>query len=228
MRYWIFMLALLALALVLLVPACKQTGGQAPTNQGGEVQTFSDAQSAAARALETYRKLVTNDNYKELGFESLDEAAAATLGEPRRVFAVKLDQLRAYQAGGDPNRLLTDANRVIYPVAVREQVRSSISVEQKDGKWRAMDFGNAGLAKQIAQASRNLTASNQKPEETPIVVHVLPFNLYFLGHRFEKRLLLTPLGDYSTFNLKSGAPAPADEVFASLASFAKEYNGLPM
>lgn len=227
MRNWIFMLALLALALVLLVPACNKGQGQLPTNQGGEVPTFSDTQSAAARALETYRKLVTNDNFKELGFESLDEVAAATLGEPRQVFAVRLDQLREYQPGGDANRLLNNANRVIYPVNVREQARSSIAVEQKDGKWRATDFGNARLSRQISQAAKSLAASNQRPEETPIVVHVLPFNLYFLGHRSEKRLFLTPLGDYSTFNVRS-ATAPADDIFAALASFARNYNGLPM
>jgi len=228
MRYWNSMLALLALALVLLVPACKRGSGQLPTNQGGEVQTFSDAQSAAARALETYRKLVTRDNFKELGFESADELSAATLGEPRQVFAVKLDQLREYRAGADASSLLSNANRVIYPVNVREQVRSSISVEQRDNRWRATDFGNAGLAKQISQAAKTVAASTQKAEEAPIVVHVLPFNLYFLGHRSENRLLLTPLGDYSTFNLRSGATAPADEVFAALASFARTYNGLPM
>lgn len=229
MRYWILWPALLSIALVLFVPACNRSGGQQQTtNQGGEVQTFSDAQSAAARALETFRKLVTNDNYKEMGFESRDEVAAASLGQPNRVYAVGLDKLREYQAGSDANRLLADANRVIYPVAVKEQVRSSVSVEQRDGKWRATDFGSPGLAKQIGQATRSLAASSPKPEDGPFIVHVQPFNLYFLGHRADNRLLLTPLGDYSSFNLKSGATAPADEIFAALTPFARKYNELPM
>lgn len=226
MRYWILTVALLFLAALLAVSACSSRG-QLPTNQGDELQTFSDAQSAATRALDTFRKLVTRDNFKELGFESLDEASAAALGEPRRVFDVRLDQLREYREGTDADRLLNDANRIVYPVVVREQVRSSISVEKKDGKWRAVDFGNTGLAKQISATTRAM-AANQRPEDTPVLVHVLPFNLYFLGHHLESRLLLTPLADYSTFNLKAGTTTPANDVMAALAVFARSYNGLPM
>lgn len=230
MRYRIFTLTLLSLALVLLVQACSQTAvdQQQSADQGGEVQTFSDAQSAAARGLETFRKLVTNDNFKELGFESKDEVASAALGEPKRVYSVGLEQLRQYQPGGDASRTITDANRVMYPVSARDQVRAAISVELKDGKWRATDFGSSGLAKQIAQASKSISASSQRPEDAPIIVHVQPFNLYFLGQRSDNRLMLTPLGDYSSMNLKTGATTTADEVFAALQPLAREYNGLPM
>jgi hypothetical protein len=61
-----------------------------------------------------------------------------------------------------------------------------------------------------------------------MIVHVLPFNLYFVGSRSDNGLMLTPLADYSSFNLKSGATLSADEVFSALAPFAKNYNGLPM
>lgn len=227
MRHSIFKLVLASIALALSLQACNKGGQQQAANQGGTVQSFSDDKSAAAQALETFRKLVTSQNYKELGFDSVDEVAGASLGEPSRVYNVNLNQLREYQAGSDANRLLNDGNQVIYPVTVRDQVRSSITVEQRDGKWKATNFGNAGFAKQFSQTMKTVAAAPQRTE-APVVVHVLPFNLYFLGHRADNRLLLTPLGNYASFNLKSGATASADEIFAALAPFARKYNGLPM
>ena len=56
-----------------------------------------------------------------VGFDDPSEAASATLGEPIRVSMVRLDALRKYSAGGDPERLLTDVGRVIYPVFVGDR-----------------------------------------------------------------------------------------------------------
>ena len=225
MRYLIFILALLSLSLVLLASACNRgSTSQQSADQGGQEQTFSDSQSAAARGLETFRKLVTNENFKEMGFESMAEVSNASLGEPRHVFAVGLEQLKGFAPGGDANRLLTDANQELYPVMVGDQARASVTVEQRDGKWRATSFGSSRRSRQLAQASRSLTQSAEKP----IIVHVQAFNLYFLGQRSDNRLMLTPLADYSSYNLRAGATASADDIFAALVPIAREYNGLPL
>lgn len=206
--------------LLVLAQACNRDN-RSSTSQAQESPTFTDAQSAANQSLATFRKLVNAQNFRELGFESMDEVANASLGQPMRASMVKLDQLKAYKAGDDPNRLLSDLNQVYYPVTVQNNVRSAISVEQSEGKWRVTGFGPSNLAKQIARA-RGTAGAEQ------ILVHVAPFNLYFAGQRSEGRLMLTPVADYSSFNLKAGAPLPAEEVFATLVPFAQQYNGLPM
>jgi hypothetical protein len=93
-------------------------------------KTFADAQAAATESLSTFRQLVNAQNYKELGFESAEEVAKATLGEPIPVLVVSLNQLRQYEPGSDPNKLLTDFNQIHYPVMVGDQVRSAILVDQ--------------------------------------------------------------------------------------------------
>jgi hypothetical protein len=118
----------------------------------------------------------------------------------------------------DANQMLANANRSIFPVMVRDQARASITVEQNNGKWTATGFGDSKLARQISTATKSVTG-------TPMIVHVLPFNLYFVGSRSENRLMLTPLGDYSSFNLKTGATLSADEVFSALAPFARTITG---
>jgi hypothetical protein len=222
MRYSVQMLSLCSIVLV-LIGGCSKSGGQQSSSQETPPPSFGDAQSAAQRGLETFRRLVTATNAKELGFESADEVSSASLGTPNQVFSVSLEQLKSYQPGGDTNRMLADANRTIFPVMVRDQARASITVEQQNGKWTATGFGDPKLARAISGATKSVAAQG-----APTIVHVLPFNLYFVGSRSDNRLMLTPLGDYGSFNLKSGAALSADEVFSALASFAREYNGLPM
>jgi hypothetical protein len=223
-------IALALISLMILAQGCNQE--KVPLQNApreGAPQMFADAQTAAENSLETFRKLVNNQNYKELGFESLDEVASASLGEPIHNFLVRLDQLREYQPDSDPNELLTDAKQVYYPVHVKDQVRSSIIVEQANDKWKSAGLGNAGLAKQIAQARKEAVAPSGGTSSPDVIVQVPALGVYFIGRRtIDNNLTLTPLATYPTYNLRAGAAQPAKEVFATLVPFAKTYNGLPM
>jgi hypothetical protein len=198
-----------------------------PDPQAGEAE-FADMQTAAKNSLNTFRKLVTQQNYKELGFDTVDEVSSAVLGQPIPMFLVRLDQLREYQPGNDPNRLLNDGHQALYPITIRTQMRSSIIVGQTGAKWKAVSFGNAGLARQIVEVTKQNIATPGAPSSDTLV-QVPAFGLYFLGRRSpDNKLTLIPLGSNPTFNLKAGASLPAEEVFAALLPHAKNYNGLPM
>ncbi|MBW7899811.1 MAG: hypothetical protein H3C25_13820 [Candidatus Brocadia sapporoensis] len=71
-------------------------------------------------------------------------------GEPIRVFLVQLDQLREYKPGSDSNKLLIDADKIIYPFTVREQIRSLVVVEKIQEAWNATNFGGHHLIKILA------------------------------------------------------------------------------
>jgi hypothetical protein len=173
------------------------------------------------------RKLVNAKTYKEMGFDNRSEVATATLGEPINVSMVPLDALSKYATGGDPERLLADPRRVIYPVEVNQQVKSSIIVEGADRQWKATSFGGPNLVRQIARYRSDVN-DKVKPERGSMrVVHVAALNLYFLGYRVGGPLMLTPLDNYTIFKLTAGAVLPADQVFATLAPIARKYNGLP-
>ena len=150
----------------------------------------------------------------------------SSLAEPLHVFVVSLDQLREYQAGRDPNALLSDANQVHYQVNVGDQARCSIVVESVDGKWRSASVGNAGLAKQLSVVRKSTVAPASLADT---IVQVRALGVYFVGSRgADNKLMLTSLVDTQAANLRAGATQSADEVFAALAPLARKYNGLPM
>jgi hypothetical protein len=210
----------------LMFTACSRGAAQSRTEQKPPVHP--DAQMAATRGLETLRRLVTADNARDMGFDSPAEAASATLGDPVRVQMVRLDALRQYEAGADPGRLLTEANKVIYPVAVKDQVKSSIVIEGSGNQWKASSFGGPHLVRQVARYKADVTARLRPAAESLTVVHVAALNVYFLGYRVDGRLMLTPLENHPNYRLEAGSSLPAEQVFAALAPIARNYNALPL
>jgi hypothetical protein len=212
-----------------LLQGCASESTAQQGDQGGTSKTYPDSATAAAQAIATLRQLVTPENYQELGFESVDEAAAAQLGQPLHVLLVRLDQLREYNPQSDPSALLTDGQQDYYPVEAREQTRASIIVEQVKEGWRAASFGNAGLAKHLDTVQRGVAAKNAGKSVEMALVEVPALGIYFLGHRRGQReWQLTPLADQPRLKFKAGATLPAREALAALVPAAKSYNGLPM
>jgi hypothetical protein len=178
--------------------------------------------------LETLQQIGKQDNFKTLGFESSDEMAGATIGEPVVVLMVELEDLRGYQAGSDPNKLLKAINKVIYPVSAKERVRSSIVLQKGKEGWKASDFGGGNFARLVSAAREQSAKTANLPQNAFFVVQVPALNAYFLGFRGQGKLMLSSLADDPTMKLKAGEARPAEEVFGELVPFARKYNGLPM
>jgi hypothetical protein len=179
----------------------------------GAAQVFEDPTTAAQQALNSFKKLVDAENYRSLGFDSLNEATNAIVGEPLQVFVVRVDDLKGY-AGGDPDSLLVDVGQLFYPVTSGGQTRSSIMIERIAGKWRAARLGNASLARQVAQW--------KGPNPGASLVQVPALGVYFIANTGpDGKLELIPAKNSQTYGLKEGEKRGADDTFAALVPHAK-------
>jgi hypothetical protein len=215
MRSFILIVSLVAGATIV---AAQQT---AQTN-------VKETEAIASRSLDTLRQLVNSGNFKNMGFESAEEAAGATLGEPIAVSMVTLEDLRAYQSGADPEKLLKPSDKVIYPVSLKDQVRSSITVQKTNEGWKTTELGRPNLAKLLTSALQRSSAANQVPANAHFAVQIPALNAYFTAYRANGKLMLTSVIDDAGLNLAAGKTLPAEEVFGALAPIAQKYNGLPM
>ncbi len=177
---------------------------------------------AATDSLGILQRLVTTQNYRAMGFDSADEVKQAQLGQPLALFNVGLDQLKSYHPGDNADRLLTKSSESIYPVTVSGQVKSSVTIVQKDNGYRPSSFGNAPIIKDLSRYRTADKAAND------FVVRVPALNMYFLGERTENRLLLTPIIDDPRLKVQPGQPLPAEVIFEQLVPIANSYNGLPL
>ncbi|MBX6360304.1 hypothetical protein [Pseudacidobacterium ailaaui] len=176
-------------------------------------------QQAAQDAIGVLQKLVNEQNYKSLGFDSLDQVRRAQLAPPLQVYNIGLDRLKSYQAGQDPNTLLTQSTETMYPVTVDGQVKTGVTIVHNESGYTPSSFGNADIVKRLAGNRHN---------ENEFVVRIPAFNMYFVGRRVEDRLVLVPIVEDPRLKVEQGQAVPIEVVLDQLKPYVDAYNGLPM
>jgi hypothetical protein len=174
--------------------------------------------TAAQEGLATLRQVVNANNYAALGFASPGDVRHATLGEPLQIYQVRLDALREFTGKDNPETLLVDVRRSLFPVKVSDRVATAIFVMGAHDGWRASELGNAAVAQLV---------SRYRHGASDFVVYVPALQAYFVADRLEGRLVLTSLMDDPRTKLGAGETLPANLVFIRLQQAASDYNGLP-
>lgn len=209
----------------LVVSSLLATLGAA--QQRSDVYDRSDKQGADEAAAQALRNLtaLAQTNYRALGFDSVDQARAARLGQPVGQFVIELDRLKSYQPGTEASQLLTSTQTLIYPVVVENRTRSSVTVSRRGGRWQAVSFGNPTYVKALTEV-RDRQASAPADSEA-FEVRIPALNLMFLGHRENSKVILSPIFDEARFGFRRGEALSLDDVLQKILPAAREHNGLP-
>lgn len=197
MRSWI--------ALTISFLALGQGDAQSVLHPAAEVQ------AVASTALATFRDLVDEQNYQELGLQSPQEISALTLGRSLRVFWVPLDSLKNFKPGSNPDFLLKGGDEFIYPVVVENWPRASIVVQKVNEQWTATGFGGAKLARLLFKVQADST----------FAVRVPALHLYFTAYHTAGVLMLGPLLDQPDLDLFAYQYRRAEQIFQALSSVVK-------
>lgn len=128
-------------------------GAFVPPTSHAAAPTTEASVAAAQSGLASLKELVTEDNYKDLGFESLDEVKKASLAGPLAVRMIQLDELLTLDPSATPESALHDLKQKIFPVFAKGKVRSAITVSQNaGGTWAVTSIGDAALIKALEGA----------------------------------------------------------------------------
>jgi hypothetical protein len=182
-----------------------------------------ESRAPAEQALKQLVQLATQDNFKTLGFESLEEVKDAELGRPLPVIMVRLDELREYKKGDDTYKLLHPIPKVMYAVNVKGATRCGVEVQKRDGKWESSSFGIAGPARHYADAVKKQAAEDRAT--VFFLIKVLALNQTYLAYQTERgEARLIEVSQQVEANQKVEA-RPAADVLAELVKEAKEHDG---
>lgn len=212
---------------VLLASLALSAFAQQPRIQALRAPLEKQAFQIGAQSLSAFQSVVTSKNYQQMGFKSAGEVKSARLGVPLPVFMVRLDDLRAYKSGIDPHTLLRDLDRVVFPVLVNDEVRSSVTIEKRNGRWQGTGFGAPKFALAFESARQVSASANSVPPLAHAMVHVAALNRHYLAHRSNGRLMLTTIADDPILRLRAGRTIPADQIFLALAPIARTHDGQP-
>ena len=185
------------------------------------------SKEVAVKALPGFSELVRKQgNFREMGFESADEVQKATVGDPLKIFIVRLDHLQKYERGAKPDSLLSDTRQYLFPLQVNNAVRSSMTVAETREGWKAVAFGKPTYTQQVSK-TRGAGVDTPGAAAGSFLVKIPSFNLSFLGSRSEQGIMLTPVMNDATFGFKEGVAMPAEKVFETVAPAARKHDGLP-
>jgi len=179
------------------------------------------------KALRDFRALAERIDPRSLGFKSREEARAATLGTPLRVFMVRLDRLKAWDQAADAAGLLSGGDTAFYPLNIGAEARSMIVLDKIGATWRLNGFGWTPVIQRLDRQRRSLTAGTGVATTAFFVVRVPAFNIYFLGRQAPEGLLLTSLFDHPDLGIRAGLTVPAARAIALVLPAARRHTGLP-
>lgn len=109
----------------------------------------------------------------------------------------------------------------MYPVTVGGDVKSSVTITQRDNGYRASTFGDAEIIKSLSRYRKTESQGD-------FVVRVPALAMYFLARRVDDRVLVIPIIDDPRLKVKVGEAVPLETVIAQLVPLANGYNGEPM
>jgi hypothetical protein len=181
-----------------------------------------ESRPSAESAVKKLRKLTTKENFKSMGFDSLDEVKSAELGKPLPVLIVRLDELRKYTPKGDPYKLLHPLPKVIYGVTVKGEARCGVEVQKRDGKWEVSALGIAGPARQYVEALKK--QGEKDKARSFFLIKVQALNETYLGYQTPEGVRMIHVRRQATAKDKVEA-RPAADVLAELIKDAKEHDG---
>jgi len=156
---------------------------------------------------------------KDIGFNAVEDVDDAQLGPPIRIYKVHLDLLQKFQPGDKPNDLLVNTGRIIFPVTVKGQNRSSLTVMESSitmtKGWKESRVTRTGFPRLIQKIGQ------LKPSSSSFLLLIAPLRLFLLGDHKDGRLVLTAIEDNPHFKVTAGEEYDAAELFGRLAQDAK-------
>ena len=108
----------------------------------------SAVKAAAEKGLPTMLKALPQEVLAQFNFSSSEELDLASLGTPFQVYTIPPEEILNYNAGTPIGQIIFETDHWFFPVTVKGEVRTLLTVAKVEGKWQAVSIGSAGLAKE--------------------------------------------------------------------------------
>jgi hypothetical protein len=173
---------------------------------------------------ERFKKITYNPEklVRRLGFEAVDQLSKVKPGPVLVVKWVRLDELKNFQNGNDPDKFMRFGNRIIVPLILPEnnetgeQALSSLTFGMfgDEPKWRWTRRGAPQRIRKIYKYRKDSQELWEIPE----------LNLRFIKQQTNGTIKLTPLYDakFEGLELQVGVEQPANQIFAGLVPVVKK------
>lgn len=200
-------------AMLLMTMSCAQGTSQNDDTKAAQANTMKTAEEAARKAIQSLPQLITEANYRSMGFRSLDEVKSAQLGTASQRRTVSYDQLLKYQPGASLRSFFAGEEQVVYPVQVGGQARTTLAVSRRGNNWLISSIGDAYLAELFDTAGPSFE-----------IISIPGLNMEFAGIAQGEEWTLIPAQDYPQLQLTRGSRVESATALPLIAAYAQEFD----
>ncbi len=213
---------LMAVTLGLPWVSARRANAQGPSS--GPDLAGAAAMDALQKSLATVR--ATKD-FQLMGLTSRSEMEQVTLGRPMQVREIGYDNLLSYREGSDVASVFTGPDQLLYPVVVRGEVRSSLTLVRNGQEWRLTTYGDVGRTREIEKTRLGVVqraGESGRGEAAVSLASVPAFGLYLVALARDGRTLLSPVSASVPAGLELNDSMEESEAIARLSAYAKDFD----
>jgi len=215
----------MVIGLLAVVAAVGIVYGGAGSTAVADVPDREAAIEAARQGLPVFLQAVSDLDPTRYGFKDKAELDAVVLGEPLEAYVLTPQALENFNSKQSLAEQLKQMQRWEFPLLVEGDARAILVVAFFQGRWQAVEFGNAPLAKNWQTCIAGLAGQQEGGKQYSLkLVKVPPIGGNFMLVETEGEELLTPLSTFGgrlpgADNLKSYAP---DELVPVIAEAVRQ------
>ena len=210
--------------LIILIPVfiiCVIASYLIIAQRGTDDRAISSTDVSAA--IQTFSKLVTNENAKDFGLQSPDQLKTLKEGPQFKKYMIGLDDIKNYKAGDDVGKMVKELSSVeVTLVDGAGKIQTSIEFDKNKDKWQATGFGATDAVRSLSNVQVSDSAM-----KTGMLVRIPALRTNFIGVNSASGLNFIVLENNENLRLEKGQTISAADALSRLVVVANQYNGLP-
>jgi hypothetical protein len=205
-----------------------------PCGNPFDAERGSNALEAAEKMKPSLKQLIDSQNYKAMGFQSVEEVKRVAIGKPVNLIRLRCDSLKAYKdTKGENLAPLAMSEEVIFPILVGKQTRAVLvvdSIPDPDGRsqldWITVSFGNTPLAALIDTTIGENSTQDESARAGYSLVEIPALNLTFFRHTRDNQAVLSLAQNMGTLCWTDSVPGTRSltAVLSTLAACVEAQN----
>jgi hypothetical protein len=174
-------------------------------------------------SIESFTKLINNDNANSFGLKNAEELKALKGGKQYKKYMIELNDIKKFKPADNVDGITKELPSVeVTLVDGAGQIRTSIEYVKNKDKWEASGFG---MSREIIALQGAQKQIDSVKDGRLISIPALQTHFYAVTTGTGTNFI--PLEDNATLGFRKGLAIPSAEALTKLIALANEYNGLP-
>ena len=189
------------------------------------ISTDESKQGATPRGLPRRLEREELESARKATADALPPALRnAIVGSPIQLASVPFSQLASYRAEQTPDSIIQPSAGLIVPLSVGSASHLAVFLKPTGSRFVPVGMGEPNMTSLIVGSMEAIAKQHQVSMQTLTVLKIPALFLTFIARASGGKILLTPVSNAPTYDLKAGEEEDAEVVFTRLRGAVQHYH----